>query len=115
MYETDLWSRRRQRHVGPKQTRKAASELCLLILDEMSRCGWAIEQTLRNFADLNLIGFGCFKAWCDIRTTASCDHDSTAAGKLFQLSEKYSVGTAAYDHILDIRSAAEELRSLHSA
>ena len=36
------------------------------------------------------------------------------AGKIFQLSQKYSVGASAYDHILDIRSAAEELRALHS-
>jgi hypothetical protein len=36
------------------------------------------------------------------------------AGKIFQLSQQYSLGTAAYDHILDIRSAAEELRVLHS-
>src|SRR5216117_97559 len=35
------------------------------------------------------------------------------AAKLFQLSQQYSLGTSAYDHILDIRSAAEELRALH--
>ncbi|MBI3849426.1 MAG: hypothetical protein HY298_03910 [Verrucomicrobia bacterium] len=35
------------------------------------------------------------------------------AGKVFQLSQQHSLGTAAYDHILDIRSAAEELRTLH--
>jgi len=34
-------------------------------------------------------------------------------GRIFQLSQKHSVGTDAYDHILDIRSAAEELRALH--
>jgi len=36
------------------------------------------------------------------------------AGRIFQLSQQYSLGTAAYDSILDIRSAAEELRALHS-
>ncbi len=36
------------------------------------------------------------------------------AAKLFQLSQQYSLATAAYDHILDVRSAAEELRALHS-
>ena len=35
------------------------------------------------------------------------------AGKIFQLSQQYSLSTAAYDRILDIRSAAEELRALH--
>jgi hypothetical protein len=36
------------------------------------------------------------------------------AAKIFQLSQQYSLGRAAYDHILDIRTAAEELRALHS-
>ena len=36
------------------------------------------------------------------------------AGRIFQLSQQYSLGTAAYDSILDIRSAAEEVRALHS-
>jgi len=36
------------------------------------------------------------------------------AGKVFQLSRQHTIDTAAYDHILDIRSAAEELRALHS-
>ena len=36
------------------------------------------------------------------------------AGKIFQLSQQHSVGASAYDHVLDIRSAAEELRALHS-
>jgi len=35
------------------------------------------------------------------------------AGRIFQLSQQYSLGTAAYDSILDIRSAAQELRALH--
>ena len=35
------------------------------------------------------------------------------AGRIFQLSQQYALGTAAYDSILDIRSAAEELRALH--
>ena len=35
------------------------------------------------------------------------------AGRVFQLSQQYALGTAAYDQILDIRSAAEELRTLH--
>ncbi len=34
-------------------------------------------------------------------------------GRIFQLSQQYALGTAAYDSILDIRSAAEELRALH--
>ena len=41
----------------------------------------------------------------------TCD---SFAGRIFQLSQQYSLGTAAYDSILDIRSAAEELRVLHS-
>ena len=36
------------------------------------------------------------------------------AARIFQLSQQYSLGRAAYDHILDIRTAAEELRALHS-
>ncbi len=36
------------------------------------------------------------------------------AGRVFQLSQQHSLNTSAYDHILDIRSAAEELRALHS-
>jgi hypothetical protein len=36
------------------------------------------------------------------------------AGRIFQLSQQYALGTAAYDSILDIRSTAEELRALHS-
>jgi hypothetical protein len=36
------------------------------------------------------------------------------AARLFQLSQQHALGTAAYDHILDIRSAAEELRALHT-
>jgi hypothetical protein len=37
------------------------------------------------------------------------------AGKILHLSQQYSLGTTAYDHILDIRSAAKELRVLHSS
>ncbi len=36
------------------------------------------------------------------------------AGKVFQLSQQFSLGTPAYDNILDIRGSAEELRALHS-
>ena len=36
------------------------------------------------------------------------------ANKVFQLAQQHSLPTTAYDHILDIRSAAEELRALHS-
>src|SRR5580700_4824929 len=36
------------------------------------------------------------------------------AGRILQLSRQYSLGTAVCDSILDIRSAAEELRALHS-
>jgi hypothetical protein len=35
------------------------------------------------------------------------------AGKIHLLSEQYSLDTAAYDNILDIRGAADELRVLH--
>ena len=37
------------------------------------------------------------------------------AGRVFQLSQLHALDTAAYDQILDIRSAAEELRALHCA
>ncbi len=55
----------------------------------------------------------------DVRATAelwdgfvkTCDH---FAGRIFQLSQQYSLGTEAYDSILDIRGAAEELRALHT-
>ena len=36
------------------------------------------------------------------------------AARVFQLSQQHELGTAAYDSILDIRSSAEELRTLHS-
>jgi len=36
------------------------------------------------------------------------------AARVFQLSQQYALSTAAYDSILDIRSAAEELWALHS-
>ena len=36
------------------------------------------------------------------------------AARIFQLSQQYSLGRAAYDHVLDIRTAAVELRALHS-
>ena len=36
------------------------------------------------------------------------------AARIYQLSQQYSLGRTAYDHILDIRTAAEELRALHS-
>ncbi len=36
------------------------------------------------------------------------------AGRVFRLAQQHSLNLAAYDHILDIRSAAEELRALHS-
>ena len=35
------------------------------------------------------------------------------ANRLLQLSKDHSIATTAHDHILDIRSAAEELRALH--
>ena len=35
------------------------------------------------------------------------------AGRIYQLSQQYSLGTASYDRVLDVRSAAEELRALH--
>jgi hypothetical protein len=36
------------------------------------------------------------------------------AGRVFQLSHQHALAGSAYDNILDIRSAAEELRALHS-
>ena len=36
------------------------------------------------------------------------------AARLFQLSQESALSTTAYDHILDIRGAAEELRALHT-
>src|SRR5437588_7292951 len=36
------------------------------------------------------------------------------AGRLYQLAQQHSLSTAGYDRILDIRSAADELRALHS-
>lgn len=47
--------------------------------------------------------------WADFVKT--CDK---FAGKVFQLAQSYSLDTAPYDSILDIRSSAEELRALHS-
>lgn len=41
----------------------------------------------------------------------TCD---LVAGRIFQLSQQYSLGTEAYDSILDIRGAAEDLRALHT-
>jgi hypothetical protein len=45
------------------------------------------------------------------RLVRTCD---LFAARLFQLSQQHALGTTAYDHILDIRSSAEELRALHS-
>jgi hypothetical protein len=36
------------------------------------------------------------------------------AGRVMELSKRYAVETSAYDGILDIRGAAEELRALHA-
>lgn len=36
------------------------------------------------------------------------------ADRILQISQQFSLATAACDHILDIRSFAEELRFLHS-
>jgi hypothetical protein len=52
---------------------------------------------------------GTAQLWSSLVRT--CD---LFAAKIFQLSQQYSLGRAAYDHILDIRTAAEELRALHS-
>jgi len=35
------------------------------------------------------------------------------AGKILQISQRYSLDRTAYDNTLDIRTAAEELRTLH--
>jgi hypothetical protein len=45
------------------------------------------------------------------RLVRTCD---TFAARLFELSRPHALGTTACDHILDIRSAAEELRALHT-
>lgn len=44
------------------------------------------------------------------RLVRTCD---VFAARLFQLSQQHALDTTAYDHILDLRSAAEELRALH--
>jgi hypothetical protein len=36
------------------------------------------------------------------------------ASKIHQLAQRHSLATDAYDHILDIRTSADELRALHS-
>jgi len=36
------------------------------------------------------------------------------AGRIFQLAQQYSLGTQAYDRVLNVRGAAEELRALHT-
>ncbi len=43
--------------------------------------------------------------------TKICD---VFANRVFKLSERHTASKSAYDTILDIRSAAEELRTLHS-
>ena len=45
------------------------------------------------------------------RLVRTCD---LFAARLFQLWQQHALGTTAYDHILDIRSAADELRALHA-
>src|SRR5438445_12769307 len=37
------------------------------------------------------------------------------AGRISQISRQHALATSAYDSVLDIRGAAEELRALHSA
>ena len=44
------------------------------------------------------------------RLVKTCD---AFAARVFQLSQQNALNTVAYDSILDIRSAAEELRALH--
>src|SRR5262245_60857200 len=36
------------------------------------------------------------------------------SARLYPLSQQHALGTTAYDNILDIRTAAEELRALHT-
>ncbi len=45
------------------------------------------------------------------RVVGVCD---VFAARLIRLSDQHALGKAAYDHVLDIRGAAEELRALHS-
>ena len=47
--------------------------------------------------------------WADLVKT--CD---LFGGRVFRLTQQHALNLSAYDHILDIRSAAEELRTLHS-
>ncbi len=47
--------------------------------------------------------------WADLVKT--CDQ---FAGRIFRLAEQHALNLSANDRILDIRSAAEELRALHS-
>jgi hypothetical protein len=37
------------------------------------------------------------------------------AGRIYSLAQEHDLSISAYDRILDIRAAAEELRALHSA
>jgi hypothetical protein len=46
-----------------------------------------------------------------IRLVKMCD---IFASRAFRLAEQHSLDSSTYDTILDIRSAAEELRSLHT-
>ena len=45
------------------------------------------------------------------RLVRTCDQ---FAACLYQLTQQHALGTTAYDNILDIRTAAEELRALHA-
>jgi hypothetical protein len=46
-----------------------------------------------------------------LRLMKICD---AFANRVFQLSERHAASKSAYDTILDLRSAADELRTLHS-
>jgi hypothetical protein len=46
------------------------------------------------------------------RLVKACD---LFAGRIFSLAQQHDLSISAYDRILDIRAAADELRALHSA
>jgi len=84
--------------------------------EEIEREGFRLESQLEQLYSLTAVMArrepevaGTAQLWGSLVRT--CDLFSA---KIFQLSEQYSLVRAAYDHILDIRTAAEELRVLHS-
>src|ERR1035437_5783846 len=84
--------------------------------EKIEREAFRLESQLEQFYSLTAViarrepvVTGTAQLWDSL--VRSCD---LYAAKIFQLSQQYSLGRSAYDHILDIRTAAEELRALHS-